>query len=77
MAKVIDANLVSSHGGPEYPWTEWFDGQCRELTMGVDIRGLPNHFRQNAYKQARYRGVRVVCVLVDDKTLRIQAFPKC
>ncbi len=64
---------INRGGRPQfYPWDEWFDGQVRRLTKGVDFHCSPNSLRSLAYTTAVNRGLNVRSKVLD-KSIVIQA----
>ena len=74
MAKIIEGNIP--HGKADiskYPWEEWFDGQTRELTRGVDFTVTLASFRCTILAAGKRCGKRVITRAKNENTLLIQA----
>ncbi len=76
MAKILDSFEFRSggNGGQKHPWTEWLDGQIRELSS-EDFGGTKlSTMQQQARKQAKKLGVKVkISVNKEAGTIVLQA----
>lgn len=78
MATVIDS-VFDPNSNSRYPWHQWLDGQCWELTEGVDFTTAPESFRSGAVNRARNQGQKLRTRIVSGETgtrVVIQAFAR-
>ena len=62
--------------GVRYPWERWLDGKGRTLTRGKHFDVYPHNLRNQAYRAAAKRGLRVVVNMPTDDTVWLQAIGK-
>ena len=77
MAEVIlGVDLPKRNGTRKYPWDEWLDGRTWELKRDIDFDCQMDSFRTAAFSEAKGRNVKLASTLVDDVTIRIQAYER-
>ena len=80
MARIVDPEDV----GPKrfgrraglYPWTEWADGQWREVTRGVDYTCQTSGFSSSLYYWAGRNGMRAETRQRTSTSLVFRLIPK-
>lgn len=70
--KIIDSFPFDGKRIRKYDWDMLLDGQCRELTKGLDFICSTTSFIASAYNSASRRGIKVR-ISVSDDTVYMQA----
>jgi hypothetical protein len=75
MAKKLDNFPNDEFGQPnrKYAWDEWLNGEIWELTRGEDFDIRVDHFRAQAFTNAKRRGMKLRTNVTDERII-LQAY---